>query len=227
VGAVICRELVDAGCHVLVHYGTNEPGAAEVVEHARSRGQEAEALRADLQDRGAIQTLAARVEERTGGRLGLLVHNAANFERVVPAQMDTGHWDRALALNATAPYLLTLALAGALRAQGGSVVAIACVSAIRPWKNFIPYATSKAALLHTVRGMAVGLAPDVRVNAVAPGAAMIPEDYDEAKQNRLLRRIPLRRFGQPEDVARAVRFLAENDYITGHLMTVDGGLSLG
>ena len=106
------------------------------------------------------------------------------------------------------------------------MIAIACVSATKPWKNFVPYATSKAALLHLVRGLAVAFAPDVRVNAVAPGAAMIPADYGKQKQARLLGRIPLGRFGDAEDVARAVRFLAENDYITGHLLAVDGGLSL-
>jgi len=226
VGAAICRELVEAGCNLLVHYGANERGAASVVELARSAGCEAFALQADLLDRRQIQALAIEVTERTGGRLHLLVNNAANFERVVPEALTEGHWDRAMALNATAPYLLTLGLSESLRSARGSMIAIACVSSIRPWKNFIPYGTSKAALVHLVRGLALGLAPEVRVNAVAPGAAMIPGDYDDKKQARLRRRIPLDRFGEAGDVARAVRFLAENDYITGHLLAVDGGLSL-
>lgn len=226
VGAVISRELAEAGCHLLVHYGSNEQGARAVVDDARRLGREASALQADLTDRAAIEALASKVNERTGGGLHVLVNNAANFERVVPEALDPGHWDRAMALNATAPYLLTVALADSLRRTSGSMIAIACVSAVKPWKNFIPYATSKAALLHLVRGLAVGLAPQVRVNAVAPGAAMIPDDYDEAKQARLRRRIPLARFGEPSDVARAVRFLAENDYVTGQLLAVDGGLAL-
>lgn len=226
VGASICRELAAAGCSVVVHYATNREGAEVVAAHVRSTGCEAAVLQADLMDRDAIHALASQAVEVTAGRLAVLVNNAANFERILPKDLTDAAWDRALALNATAPYVLTLALRDALQAARGSMIAIACVSALKPWRNFVPYATSKAALLHTVRGLALGLAPEVRVNAVAPGAAMIPEDYDEAKQARLLGRIALGRFGEPGDVARAVRFLAENDYITGHMIAVDGGLSL-
>lgn len=226
VGTSICEELARAGCHLIVHYATNRDGAEEVAKLARSLGRRAHTLQADLTDRDAITRLALSTIDSTGGRLDLLINNAANFERVEPAALTVEHWDRALALNTTAPYVLTLALADALRSSRGSMIAIACVSAVKPWKNFIPYATSKAALLHLVRGLAVGLAPEVRVNAVAPGAALLPEDYDDAVRAKLLRRIPVRRFGEPDDVARAVRFLAENDYITGHLLAVDGGLSL-
>lgn len=226
VGAVISEELARAGCHLIVHYGTNERGAQQVADRVRGEGHQAVVVQADLADREAIHSLADRAKDASGGRLAVLVHNAANFERVEPADLTEGHWDRAMALNATAPYVLTLALADALRSAHGTVIAIACTSALKPWRNFVPYGTSKAALLHTVKGLALALAPQVRVNAVAPGAAMLPEDYDAPKQARLLHRIALRRFGEPGDVARAVRFLAENDYITGHMIVVDGGLAL-
>ncbi|KYF81797.1 dehydrogenase, partial [Sorangium cellulosum] len=162
----------------------------------------------------------------SSGRLDLLVHNAANFERVPPAELSADAWDRALALNATAPYLLTLELASALRESRGSVVAIVCVSAERPWKNYIPYSVSKAALAHLVRGLAVGLSPDVRVNGIAPGTVLPPSSYDEATLARLRERIPLRRLGEAEDIARAVVFLAENDFITGQILAIDGGASV-
>lgn len=226
VGAVISEELARAGCHLIVHYGTNERGAQKVADRARAQGREAVVVQADLAERDAIHRLADRAKGASGGRLAVLVHNAANFERVEPDDLTEGHWDRAMALNATAPYVLTLALADSLRSAHGTVIAIACTSALKPWRNFVPYATSKAALLHTVKGLALALAPQARVNAVAPGAAMLPEDYDATKQARLLHRIALRRFGEPGDVARAVRFLAENDYITGHMIVVDGGLAL-
>jgi len=158
-----------------------------------------------------------------GGSLTLLVHSAACFERVEPSGLDSDSWDRAMALNVTAPYLLTLALVEALKKARGSVVAISCVSAIKPWRNYVPYATSKAALWHTVKGLALALAPDVRVNAVAPGVVMLPNDADPGTEQQLVRRIPLRRIGEPGDVARAVRFLAENDYVTGQMIAVDGG----
>jgi pteridine reductase len=227
VGAAIARRLVGAGCDLVVHYATNRAGAEAVVQEARTLGRRAWALRADLCDREQISALAEESLSCTAGRLDVLVHNAANFERVPPAELTAGHWDRAMALNATTPYLLTLKLAGALRAARGTVIAIACTSALKPWTNFLPYATSKAALAHLVKGLAVALAPQVRVNAVAPGAALLPEDYDQAKRGRLLGRIPLGRFGEPDDIGRAVVFLAESDYITGHILAVDGGLSLG
>ncbi len=176
VGAAICHELAHAGCNLLVHHRSNRKGAAEVANDARGLGVEAETVQADLFDRDAIRAMAEWSAKRAGSRLQVLVNNAANFERVVPEELSEGHWDRALALNTTAPYVLTLSLVDALRASRGSMIAIACVSAVKPWKNFIPYGTSKAALVHMVRGLSVGLAPEIRVNAVAPGPAMIPED---------------------------------------------------
>jgi pteridine reductase len=222
VGATITRALAEAGCDVLVHYASSEDGAHTVALDAEQLGRRARTLRADLTDRTAIDRLAAEATAAFG-RLDVLVHNAANFERTPPEALDVGAWDRALALNATAPYLLTLALAPALRASRGSVVAITCISAERPWKSYIPYATSKAALAHLVRGLAVGLAPEVRVNAVAPGTVLPPEDYDEAKREAIRARIPLGRLGSAEDVARAVVFLAQNDYLTGQTLHADGG----
>ncbi|MCC6554143.1 MAG: SDR family oxidoreductase [Polyangiaceae bacterium] len=226
VGAAIARALAGAGADLVVHYATNDTGARAVVEHAAGLGRRAVAVRADLYDRAGIDALAREALARSAGRIGLLVHNAANFERVEPAALSAEAWDHAMALNATAPYLLTVALAPALRAARGSVVAIACLSAERPWKNYVPYSASKAALVSVMRGLALALAPDVRVNAIAPGAVLLPEAYDEASRARVVAKIPLRRLGAPEDVARAVVFLAENDFISGQVLAVDGGESL-
>ncbi|HPB98587.1 MAG TPA: SDR family oxidoreductase, partial [Polyangiaceae bacterium] len=225
-GAVISKELARAGCHVLVHYRTHDKGAREVADEIRLTGRNAKSFKADLTCSEQLHALAQWTKETTEGLLGVLVHNAANFERVEPKDLTQEYWDRALALNAGAPYRLTLALSDALAAARGSVIAMACVSALKPWKNYVPYATSKAALFHTVKGLALAMAPDVRVNAVAPGAVLLPEHYDTSKQARLLNRIALQRFGEPGDIARAVRFLAENDYITGQMIVVDGGLAL-
>jgi pteridine reductase len=106
------------------------------------------------------------------------------------------------------------------------VVAIGCVSAQRPWKNFIPYATSKAALVHTMKGLALALAPEVRVNVVSPGTVLPPVHYSEEMLARLREKIPLGRIGSAEDVARAVLFFAENDFVTGQVLAVDGGHAL-
>ncbi|MGK4008782.1 SDR family oxidoreductase [Sorangium sp. So ce1036] len=225
-GAAIARALAAAGADLAVHYATSGAGAEAVVAEARALGRRAIALQADLYDREALAGLARAALDWSSGRLDVLVHNAANFDRVAPEALSAEAWDRAMALNATAPYLLTLELAPALRERRGAIVALACISAERPWKNYIPYSVSKAALAHLVRGLAVGLAPDVRVNGVAPGTVLPPSSYDEATLARLRERIPLRRIGEAGDIARAVVFLAENDFITGQILAVDGGVSV-
>lgn len=225
VGAAIVRALASAGCDALIHYASNAAGAREVAADVTRLGRKAAVLQADLTDRAQLDRLAAEAEARHG-RVDVLVHNAGNFERTPPDALSAAAWDRALALNATAPYLLTVALAPALRRARGSVVAITCISAERPWKNYIPYAVSKAALAHLVQGLALGLAPEVRVNAVAPGTVMPPDDYGDDKLERLRARIPLDRIGSADDVARAVVFLAQNDYLTGQTSAVDGGRKL-
>jgi pteridine reductase len=224
VGAAIVRALAAAGCDALIHYGKNDAGARAVAEDVERLGQRATLLQADLTDRAQIARLVERALA-AAGRVDVLVHNAANFERTPPGELSADAWDRALALNVTAPYLLTLALAPALRRARGSVVAITCLSAERPWKSYIPYSASKAALANLVQGLALSLAPEVRVNAVAPGTVLPPADYDEERLARIRERIPLGRIGAAEDVARAVVFLAENDYVTGQTITVDGGRS--
>lgn len=225
VGAAIVRALAGAGCDVLVHYARSAAGARAVAEDVARLGRRATLFQADLTDRARLDRLAAEALA-SAGRLDVLVHNAANFERVEPEALTAEAWDRAFALNVTAPYLLTTALAPALRAARGSVVAITCLSAERPWKNYLPYSASKAALANLVKGLAKGLAPDVRVNAVAPGTVMAPADYDEETLARIRAGVPLGRLGAAEDVARAVVFLVSNDYITGQTIAVDGGRSV-
>jgi pteridine reductase len=225
VGASIVRALATAGCDVVIHYASNVTGAREVEADVVRLGRRLVLLEADLTDRVQIDQLATDALAEMG-RVDVLVHNAANFDRVPPEALTAEAWDRAMALNATAPYLLTLALLPALRQAKGSVVAITCLSAERPWKNYLPYSASKAALAHLVRGFAVGLAPDVRVNGVAPGTVMPPDDYDDETIERIRRKVPLNRIGEAADVARAVVFFAQNDYVTGQILAVDGGRSV-
>jgi pteridine reductase len=219
-GAAISRALSAAGCDLVVHYGRSEEGARAVARDAEALGRKALLHQADLTDRAQIDRLAE------AGRIDVLVHNAGRYERVAPADLAAEHLDRMMEINVTAPYLLTLALAPALRRAGGSVIAITDIAARRPWKNYVPYSVSKAALASLVEGLARALAPEVRVNAVAPGAVLPPEDYDEDKLARLRAPIPLARFGEADDVARAVVFLAQNDYLSGQTIAVDGGRSV-
>jgi pteridine reductase len=225
VGAAIARAFAAAGCDLIIHYASSAGGAQAVAAEVARLGRKATSIQADLTDRAAIERLAAGARA-VAGRLDVLVHNAANFDRVPPEELSAAAWDRAFALNVTAPYLLTLALADDLCAARGSVIAVTCLSASRPWKNYLPYSASKAALANLVKGLALALAPSVRVNAVAPGTVLPPEDYEEDKLARIRERVPLARIGEAADVARAAVFLAENDYVTGQTITVDGGRSV-
>jgi pteridine reductase len=128
-----------------------------------------------------------------------------------------------MALNLDAPMRLMRA---AVPAGVVSIVNIVDVGAQQPWPNYLAYSTSKAALLHLSRCLALELAPGVRVNCVAPGTVAFPDDWSEARRAAQLERTPLGREGHPEDVARAVRFLMENDYLTGVCLPVDGGAAL-
>ncbi len=225
-GAAIATALAEAGCDLVVHCSSSRSGAEEIARRAASLGRRARVVQADLRSESEQDRLIDATMEFGGGRLGVLVNNAGNFERVEPGMLSREAWDRALLLNATVPYRLTIGLAGALRAERGCMIAVACVSALRPWKNYVPYAASKAALVHLVKGLALALAPEVRVNAVAPGAVLVPDDYEEAKVQALRARIPLQRLGDAGDIARAIVFLASNDYISGQVLAVDGGRSL-
>ncbi len=127
------------------------------------------------------------------------------------------------ALNLRAPFFLAQTLAPALAATHGSIVNIADLAALETWPAYIPHGITKAGVIQMTRALANALAPDVRVNAVAPGAVLLPEHWDDESRERLARTTPLRRLGSPEDVANAVLYLASADYVTGTTLVVDGG----
>ncbi|HET9552702.1 MAG TPA: SDR family oxidoreductase [Anaeromyxobacteraceae bacterium] len=214
VGQAIARHLSRHGYAVAAHYRTHRP-----------RGFAA-ALCADLSAPDGPDDLAAQLR-RAFGRLDLLVNSAAGFEARPLERTDAAAFDAQLDLNARAPLLLTRALAPLLRRSGGAVVNVADVGGgLVAWKGFAAYCASKAALARLTECLALELAPRVRVNAVAPGTVLWPETYGAARRRELARRIPLGRAGTPEDVAAAVRFLAEAPYVTGAILPVDGGRRL-
>jgi pteridine reductase len=160
------------------------------------------------------------------GGLDVLVPSAANFERVALGDVDDEAWDRSLDLNLASPFALVQRAVPQLRKSQGSIVFITCSSASVPMRNYLPYVVSKGALKHLMKTLALELAPEIRVNAVAPGTVMPPASYDDEAVARLSRAIPLAKVGSPEDIARAVVFLASSPFITGHELAVDGGRSV-
>jgi pteridine reductase len=222
VGQAIAVALARPLATIAVHYGRSADGALETQRLIAAAGGKSELLSADLQNRRAARRLISDGIELLGG-LDLLVLSAASFERIAFADLDDDAWDRSLSLNAAAQFAMAHQAAPALKHSCGSMVFITCSSTLTPMRNYLPYVVSKAATKQLMRTLALELAPEVRVNAVAPGTVLPPPDYSEVDRAKLAARIPLARLGDATDVARAVRFLAESPFITGHELLVDGG----
>ena len=222
VGASIAQTLGAAGMDVAVHYHGSKEGARASVQAIDDAGGRAFAIAADLTDPSAVCRLVDTAVARLDG-LDLLVLSAASFEAVPFAEIDPDAWDRTLALNLRAPFLAAQRAAPALARRRGSIVFISCTSATKPYPGYLPYVVSKGALRTMMRAMAIELAPEVRVNAVAPGTVLPPIDMPVAVVEALRKTIPLGRIGDARDVADAVLYLAGAEFVTGQEIPVDGG----
>jgi pteridine reductase len=222
VGREIALAFAQTGARIAVHYHRSADDAQATREQIARAGGTAWCLRADLSDRDETRNLVDEAIAVLGG-LDVLVVNAAGYERVTLDDLDDPAWDRMIELNLTSPLLLAKRAASALRESRGSIVFLTCASATTPFRNHLPYVVSKGALRHLMRVLALELAPDVRVNAVAPGTVLPPDDLDRTALPRLRGSIPLQHFGTPRDVAQAVLFLANSPFVTGHELMVDGG----
>ena len=225
VGRALSLGLAEAGYDVAVHYYSSSTAAQEVVSRIGEMGRRGVLVEGNMGDPDGVQAIAAAVRERCG-RLDLLVNSAASFEHADLLDIDVDAWDQVMNVNLRGPFLLVRESAALLKESQGSVVNIVDLGAFKPWTHHPHHAVSKAALLHLTKILARVLAPDVRVNAVAPGAVLMPEASDAAERERERRLTPLGRLGSPEDVLRTVLFLADSTFITGEVLVVDGGRSL-
>lgn len=235
VGRAICLALAEAGCDVALTYRTSDEDARALERDLRARGAEARSLELDLSDLALVQRAAASLASELP-RLDIVVHNASMY---APSPLETLDAEDLLAnyrVNAAAPLLLTRGvlplLSGSALPGGGAVVCLCDIHAMgRPRRGFYAYAMAKAALVEMVRGLALELAPRVRVNGVAPGVVAFPErgfESDPEMQARYLARVPLGRSGTPEEAAGVVKWLAmEATYVTGEIIRLDGGRWLG
>lgn len=218
--------LAEAGFDLVVHYRKSGGPAESAAEQIRSGGRRCLTVAGDLADPATAETLAAATEEEYG-RLDLLVNNAASFDSRPLLDADADAFDEVMALNVRAPHLLVRAVAPLLRTASGSVVNITDLSAYQAWTEHPVHAVSKAALAHLTRVQARALAPEIRVNGVAPGAVLPPDDYTPERWDALRSRTPLQKLGTPDAVVRAVLYLAQADFVTGQILAVDGGRTLG
>lgn len=223
VGRAITLELAQAGASVVILYNTSRDAAAQTAQDALALGVDSMTVQCDVADLEAVRRMAQAVRARFG-RLDVLVNSADWFARHPFPTENYDTWRRVLDITVHGSFYVSNELAPLLleRPQA-AIVNILDISVWQAWPNFTAHAVAKSALLALTRQMALELSPTVRVNAVAPGPVMPPPHYSEERLRRSADRTLLKRWGTPEDVARAVRFLAESDYITGEVLRVDAG----
>jgi NAD(P)-dependent dehydrogenase (short-subunit alcohol dehydrogenase family) len=223
VGRAITLELARLGSHVVVVYHTSAAEAQETAKAAQAQGVEVLTVQADVSNPGAVEAMVETAKARFGG-VDLLVNSASLFEKSPFPTHDLEPWKRVTGVQIDGPFYVTNALAPTMQARGGGVIVNILDTAIwRPRPNFVAHAAGKAALLAMTRQLALELAPDIRVNAVAPGLILPPQKLNQTTVDRLAQETLLKRWGQPQDVAHAVRYLIEADYVTGQVIVVDGG----
>ncbi len=230
VGAAICRRLHAAGANLMIHYRSSGGEARALMAELNLRRANSVAIvQGDLLNVTGLPALVAQVVE-SFGRLDGLVNNASSFFPTPVGDITERQWDDLIGSNVKAPLFLSQAAAAELRKTHGAIVNIVDIHAERPMKGHAVYNIAKAGLAGMTRSLARELAPEIRVNGVAPGANVWPEGdsvFDEVTRQRILHTIPLRRAGEPDDIARTVKFLLDDSpYITGQIIAVDGGRSI-
>jgi len=222
VGRAIAVALAREGAQIAVHHHGASDAAPATVQELSELGVTAHAFRANLVEPAAPATLVAAVTEHFGA-LDLLVNSAAVMLRTPIGEVTSEEWDAMFALNLRAPFFLAQASVPSLRRNQGAIVNIADLAAFETWPAYVPHSITKAGVVQLTRALAHALAPDIRVNAVAPGAVLLPADWSEESAAHLVATTPLRRLGSPEDIGAAVVYLATANYVTGETLVVDGG----
>jgi len=225
VGRVISEALGAAGAGVVINYHSSAAEAEALCDDFARRGVPATAVRADVSKQAEIDRLLAHVTQHFG-RLDILVNNASVFESSPFLQITEDMWDHVIGVNLKAPFFVSQAAAPLLTASGaGNIINLADLSGFQPWPSYAHHSVSKAGLVHLTKVLARALGPTVRVNGIAPGTVLPPEDYDGTAGGTPDRRVVTQR-GTPDDVVRALFYLLESNFVTGQIVIVDGGRTL-
>jgi pteridine reductase len=229
VGAAISRRLHAAGATIVLHHHSAKAEAQQLATALNAvRANSAATVQANLLNAAELPELVRTAVARFG-RLDALVNNASSFHPTPLGEIKLSDWDDLMGTNLRAPLLIAQAAAPHLKKTGGCIVNITDIHADRPLKNYVVYSVAKAGLAALTRSLARELGPEVRVNGVAPGPVLWPEDdsFDELARQRVISHTLLKRAGEPEDVAAAVHYLvADAPYVTGQIIAVDGGRSV-
>jgi len=223
-GRAVALRLAEEGMDVAVHYRESVDDAVEVVRTIEEMGQKAAAVRADLLSVDEIRQMVLAVGNELG-RLDLLVNCAANFLPGSVISTTEEIWDASLDTNVKAQFFVAQAAAPMLRRSKGAIVNFSDTGGILGWPGFIGHSVAKAGMINLTKSLAKALAPEVRVNAIAPGTITMAGDPPEWEQE-FVKLAPLKKSGRPSDIADAVVYLATADFLTGHTLVLDGGRTL-
>lgn len=223
-GRAVALRLASEGADVAVHYGKSEKDANALAAEIESTGRRAIAMKAELANVEEIRALVQRVAHEFG-RIDVLVNSAANFLPSSVISTTEEIWDASLDSNVKGPFFLAQAAAPWLRRANGVIVNFADTGGILGWPGYIAHSVSKAGMIMLTKTLAKALAPDVRVNAIAPGTITMPGDPPEWQQE-FVKLAPLKKTGTPEDIAEAVSYLVSAKFMTGHVLVLDGGRTL-
>lgn len=228
IGAACARLLHQHGCNIFLHYRSSQAAAEQLcAELNQLRANSAQLMQADLLDIHALQQVAEQAQ-LTWGHIDVLINNASTFYPQALAQVSESNWDELLGSNLKAPFFLAQALTETLSTQNGCIVNIVDIHAERGLPDYPVYSIAKAGLAAMTKVLAKELGPAVRVNGVAPGAILWPEqELSPEDKAEILKRVVLQKSGEPQDIAKAVWFLINDaSYMTGQILTVDGGRML-
>lgn len=206
-----------------LHFNRSADGAEALRDEIRAAGGKAEVFQADLTDADAAQRLAPAAAASLGG-LDVLVNSAAVMYHISFENTSVAQYDEVLDLNLRSPFFVAQGAAPMLRRARGRIVNIADLGGLEPWPGYAAHSVAKAGVVMLTKVLARALAPEVNVNAIAPGTVLVPDTYSEAERSRLADNTPLKRLGTPSDAVNALLYLLEGgDFVTGEILVVDGG----
>jgi pteridine reductase len=224
VGKAIALALADRGAHVVITYNTSATEAQETLREITARGVQGMALQGNITRRDEVNAVVQHVIARFG-RIDILVNNASNYYKTPFDTLTEAQWDDLVGTNLKGTFLVSKRVGDEmLKAGAGKIINLADWAGFRPYKDYLPYCVAKAGVIALTKALAKTLAPQIQVNAVAPGPVMLPEDFNDSQREAVVRATPLKRIGSSSDIAQTVLFLVEgSDFITGAIIPVDGG----
>nr|WP_208321389.1 pteridine reductase [Thiohalophilus thiocyanatoxydans] len=227
IGATTARLLHEQGMNIVLHYRHSREAAEQLqLELEHQRADSVVLAQADLHHTNELRQLAKQAAQ-VWGRLDVLINNASTFYPTPVESASIAQWDDLMGSNVKAPFFLSQAAAPYLQEQQGCIVNIVDIHAERPLRNFPLYSMAKASLGMMTKALAAELGPEIRVNGVAPGAILWPENLEDEDKEKIISRTFLKRRGSPDDIAKAILYLIRDaDYMTGQILAVDGGRSL-